>query len=1304
MSNHCLLSFCFETNPVRAIDVMNGCFLFFRPGGRAVLLLLALALPWRVFGQPAPGSLDTGYAPSITIPGGGPSVSALALQSDGRAVIGGSFSSVGGSSRNNFARLNTNGTLDTTFSIGTGADASVYAVALQADGRPVLGGEFTRLNGNTRFRIGRVTTAGAYDSGLNPHDGADNFITSLLIQPDGRILVGGAFTNFDQSGYKYLVRINANGSVDTTFFTGAGPDDVVETIARQADGKVLIGGNFTSVDGFERHYLARLTSTGSVDTAFSPEIGPDFTVYAIVPLADGRILIGGAFLAYDGEPIGGVARLNADGSLDPTFKPGTGANGAVYAMARQNDGKIVIGGDFSSFDGFPRGRVARLNVDGSLDLNFNPGAGPNAAVLALAIQGDGQVLVGGLFSSISGTSRPGLARLNGNEPPPTAPVIARGPSNQVIYATQTATFTAMASGFPAPSFQWQFNGANISGATSSTLTLSNAQPAQSGAYRVIVSNSAGSTTSLAGNLTVNALPSGAGSLDVLYDAVAPNNVVYAVLPQTNGSLVLGGAFTMIGSDVRNRIARLTPAGALDTTFDPGGGFNGPVYTIARQADGKFIVGGVFTLIDGNTRNNIARLNPDGSFDVTFAPGTGADASVDAVAIQPDGKIVLVGSFFNFNGQSRNRYARLLATGALDPAFNAGTGANGFVFAVALQPDGRILIGGDFTSVNGVSRPKLARLNSDGTVDTSFNPTEVPSSAVYSIVVQPDGRIVAGGKFTFIGNNPKAGVVRYFSNGALDSSFNTGAGARGSVLAMVLQPDGRLVIGGSISMVNNVTVGNIAGLTAQGDLDAGFNAGSGANDLIQALALAPGGKIVVGGFFTQFAGLPRPRVARLNNPSVLTVLSASRSGGVNRLRVPSETGRTYFLEYRDAVNYRRLDGVTRRGRNGRRSYAHPHQFRADALLSSASAIGIGRRAAFQARSLNGMGTPGSAAHLHWNVLRPGRPRAGESQPRRREGLIPQDPLSGLRQSIHHLGTGKLGGVRLFHLPSVARADQQRLAHSGVPAAFQVDQFIAHHVGTGEIDLQFIPRIQEELREKVCGRGSVGPALPERCKSGRAGPVPQPAAAPCAHARGGHLPWGNSRDQRPIDWSQESGGSRPAEGAARQQWPPGRSPLARGGAGIPSPRSMSRRDPKKQRAPWGSEPSTRGGEQAETRRVRAPVEEPGLHLLQHVDAEQVEALLQNTAGQIAEQEAGGSFRIGGLEHRAILIETREVPGQFVEIIAEIIGPVIVHDRFDDQAKVEEMFRQRQLLGGVQIRERDRPTCPSAVAFRKMLRIRA
>jgi uncharacterized delta-60 repeat protein len=330
-------------------------------------------------------------------------------------------------------------------------------------------------------------------------------------------------------------------------------------------------------------------------------------------------------------------------------------------------------------------------------------------------------------------------------------------------------------------------------------------------------------------------------------------------------LVLGGAAVCAAAPTPTPTPTPTP-GQLDATFVPAPGTNDAINIVIPQPDGKVIAAGRFTVANNVARNRIARFNFNGSLDTTFDPGTGADGEITAAVLQPDGRIVVAGLFTSFNGFPHNRVCRLNANGSVDQNFGLGNGINNAALALALQSDGRIIVGGQFSQVDLTLRNNLARLNTNGSVDLSFDPgPNGPSGDVNAIVIQPDGRIVIGG--TFIGYNgfARGGIARVLGNGALDPSFDSGVGTGGNVFALALQQNGQIVLGGRFVQYLGTNRTFIARVFGNGSLDFGFNPVP--DSWVQSLAVEPDDRILVGGFFTRFfTGINtvgRNRIARLN---------------------------------------------------------------------------------------------------------------------------------------------------------------------------------------------------------------------------------------------------------------------------------------------------------------------------------------------------------------------------------------------------------------------------------------------------------
>jgi uncharacterized delta-60 repeat protein len=415
-------------------------------------------------------SLDTSFNP-----GANNEVRALAVQADGKILVGGDFTALGGggtgtTTRNFLGRLNADGSLDTGFN--PGANGAVYALAVQADGKILVGGIFTGLGGspstgfNPRNRIGRLNPDGSLDTSFNP--GADGSVFALVVQADGKILVGGDFATLGGAPRYSIGRLGANGAPDS-FNPGA--NDKIWAVAVQADGKVWVGGDFIYLggggpySGSGRNRIGRLNADGSLDTSVGGNDGVINRISALSVQSDGKILVGGDFtaLGFGGGLVGSatrnyIGRLNANGSLDTSFNPGASSSsgyGGVQALVVQPDGKILVGGFFYGLGGgtgtTTRNHLGRINADGTVDTSFNPGA--NTTVQALAVQADGKILVGGAFTSLGGggtgtTTRNYIGRLNPppDTTPPTTSAFSVSPTSLTVGNSVNISFTVSDTG------------------------------------------------------------------------------------------------------------------------------------------------------------------------------------------------------------------------------------------------------------------------------------------------------------------------------------------------------------------------------------------------------------------------------------------------------------------------------------------------------------------------------------------------------------------------------------------------------------------------------------------------------------------------------------------------------------------------------------------------------------------------------------------------------------------------------------------------------------------------------------------
>ncbi|MBI1176777.1 hypothetical protein GC207_04985 [bacterium] len=339
---------------------------------------------------------------------------ALARDSQGRLLVAGGFTQVNGSPITNLVRLLPSGDVDPTFNPGTGPNDFVYSVAVDNLDRIIIGGYFTSYNGTPAGRIARLLEDGTLDSTFDVGTGFDNMVERVEIEPDGRILAGGFFKNCNGKPRLAVALLGDSGAVDESFV----PDSGIPPYsfyyghgAFHSPAGIIVTGDPGSSG---TNCLFRLFLTGQRDPSFITSIsyiGSPLVTTAVVQL-DGKIVIGGAFNAVNGVTRNNIARLNADGSLDESFDPGVGTDEWVFRIYGEADGKFVLVGFFSSYDGMPRPYLARVNSDGSLDTTFAPGEGPNASTAAALINQDNSVIVGGGFQHFDGLNRGGLAAVN----------------------------------------------------------------------------------------------------------------------------------------------------------------------------------------------------------------------------------------------------------------------------------------------------------------------------------------------------------------------------------------------------------------------------------------------------------------------------------------------------------------------------------------------------------------------------------------------------------------------------------------------------------------------------------------------------------------------------------------------------------------------------------------------------------------------------------------------------------------------------------------------------------------------------
>lgn len=346
-----------------------------------------------------------------------------------------------------------------------------------------------------------------------------------------------------------------------------------------------------------------------------------------------------------------------------------------------------------------------------------------------------------------------------------------------------------------------------------------------------------------------------------------NNSVFAVAVQPgDDKIIAAGWFSSYDNAAANNIVRLNANGTIDNSFSSGAGMQGYTPKLLKiQSDGKILIAGWIQTYNNVSVGPLIRINNDGSLDNTFQ--VTCNDQINTLCVQSDGKIIVGGWFTEFNGTPVNRIVRLNTDGSIDNTFNVGTGAEGDqaqVLASAVQSDGKIVIGGIFTTYNGTSIRNFARLNSDGSIDQSFNTGTGPEYAVRAMHIQTDNKIVIGGTFYSYNGSSSPRLARINTDGTVDATFaQTGSGLNGEVYDIAIQSDGKIFATGHFTAYNGITAGRIVRLNSNGTLDHNFDY-TGAGAVIHSCELQSNQQPVVGGEFSTFAGENKNCITRLNN--------------------------------------------------------------------------------------------------------------------------------------------------------------------------------------------------------------------------------------------------------------------------------------------------------------------------------------------------------------------------------------------------------------------------------------------------------
>lgn len=802
-----------------------------------------------------------------------------------------------------------------------------------------------------RFWVGtkRYLHDGTLDTTFKPLAPPDPSIHTYL--PDGGIVTltvwrpsSGDFTG--------LIRLEADGARSDNMFPGflstgqpikfTYPFKNLPPILKP-DGKFVMVASGNDIDPLTPPLLSQLIQVnpdGLADPNFNvtPALYPPtvFLPSDQIPtlmdvLNDGRI----AFVMKHPTNASYLPRrLNSDGSQDLSFSPSALRWDTVDAQAIQSDGKWILAVHSASLYQDGNAHLIRLNVDGSLDTNFNctlTKGGLVPVVNRIRILRDGNIAVGGYFSRANNYPRQGVAILRGGPfSPPQPPPL----TNVVVQPGRPYTLSGGDGLSPGTTLQWFRNGEPLPDGTNSILSppTSFLTPRQFD-YSLLASNSLGVFSQQVARVVMQPVEARPGALDPTFqpEGLRAYNVL-RIAEDPLGHIVAGGLLFHISERIKNGLVRFDSLANLEESFSPGTfldtiHYGDSISSFCFLQDGRYIAttaqsGSLTPIREVLKTGNLGIVSP---LDTTRRVGT----ALSVEKLDPNG---LDGYYI---ATTRAGIIRTDSRFFIDTTFGPVSLGSEWVSSnhdcvkpvslLTLDNQKRPVIFGQFTAINGIHRQCIARINKEGVLDISFNSGDVElaedaitgltsaalslpgwellecaslgSPLITSCKLDAAGRLIVSGAFTSIGGVKRQHIARLLDDGKVDPSFDPGIGPDGPVVATHIQPDGRILVGGAFKTFQGQPRLGIARLNEDGSLDTRFDPGAGiqgTNPGIACITQQRDGRILISGHFTGYDGVKRPGIARLiNEPQLL-----APTQGVEGLEfsLTAIEGRDYTFEY------------------------------------------------------------------------------------------------------------------------------------------------------------------------------------------------------------------------------------------------------------------------------------------------------------------------------------------------------------------------------------------------------------------------
>lgn len=655
---------------------------------------------------------------SNTVLQGAPYLTAITEDVNGNYLIGNRVDHVDNIRTGNLVKIKNSGKLNETFN-KVFVNDHILKVMTLPNGKILIGGGFNKVNGANSAHIVRLNSDGSIDPSFSAWTGMESYyyIGDFDIQSDGKIIMGGDFNNYDNTGYNDIVRLNEDGTIDNTFkknqidipyvarltidsddniystngadisklkfdgsfdsnFNTSGTTGYFYQLKVVTGGKLLVAGQFSSFGGVDIENIARLNLDGTTDLTFA---GSDFTpntvIYGMDVFLNGRIVITGSNLGSINNIQTNVAILDSNGAFFKSLAPASFYGERVFVDKNQNT--VLLG----QFENSSKRYTARFKEDYTLDETFAPVLSQSTGIRSMTVQSDRKVLLAGAFSGINSIKKKSIYRIN--------------------------TDGSLDDTFSAPDSPVQ---------DIYCLAVQSDQKILVGGYNLI-----------------RLLPTGAIDNGFLSGFSASQGTLITDVKLESSAIYVAGSFFGYPSFESQGIIKLKEDGTVNNTFKSLLPTNSSVTRFDFQHDGKIIVVGYFPISSGI--KNILRLNTDGSIDNTFEQAVIDFNGIWSIKIDPTDRIYFGGGFFKVNGENFSKVARLKKDGALDfgffpsPFFNY----NSAVYSIEILSENEILMGSNYyinsyesgkslalydQSGQLLSRPYVT-LNSNSSIEASF---------------------------------------------------------------------------------------------------------------------------------------------------------------------------------------------------------------------------------------------------------------------------------------------------------------------------------------------------------------------------------------------------------------------------------------------------------------------------------------------------------------------------------------------------------------------------------------------------------